>query len=247
MKKILSIVLLSMFALAVYAQSGSIRGIVADEQTRETLPGAHIFVEIGDLPIGTATDENGAFVLKPLNAGSYNVNISYTGYGAKLRTNVNVKPDKIVFLDTIYLSKGVLVDDITIEAERVKIIDIEEPSKMTILSAEFERMPSNENLSKIVALIAPDVKVDETTNELIVRGSRPGSSVFFIDGIKRESMNGAVPSGAIGSITVYTGGIPVKYGDMTGGVVVIETKGYFDLLNQWKAEQAMMEFEASRN
>ena len=247
MKKILSIVLVSIFALTAYSQSGSIRGIVADEQTRETLPGAHIFVEIGDLPIGTASNLDGEFVLKPLNSGSYNVNVSYTGYGTKLRTNVVVKSDKIVFLDTIYLSKGVLVGDITIEAERIKIIDIEEPSKMTILSAEIERMPSSDNLANIVALIAPDVKVDEATNELIVRGSRPGSSVYFIDGVKRQSMNGAVPSGSIGSITVYTGGIPVKYGDMTGGVVVIETKGYFDLLNRWKAEQAMMEFEESQN
>jgi hypothetical protein len=27
---------------------------------------------------------------------------------------------------------------------------------------------------------------------------------------------------------VYSGGIPAKYGDCSGGVIVIETKSYFD-------------------
>jgi hypothetical protein len=42
-----------------------------------------------------------------------------------------------------------------------------------------------------------------------------------------------IPGRAIGSIIAYSGGIPAKYGDFTGGVVVIETKSYFD----WLVEQ----------
>jgi hypothetical protein len=245
MKK--SILILSLFFLSVftYAQ-GSIRGIVVDGSNGETMPGAHVYVEIGDQTVGTATDIDGLFIIKPLSPGTYNISASFTGYGKKMRTNVVVKPDKIVFVDTIFLLPGVEFDDIVVEVERVRIIDVEEPAKMTILSADIDRLPSNDNLASIVSLIAPDVKVDDETNQLIVRGSRPGSSVFFIDGVKRESMEGAVPTGSIGSITVYTGGIPVKYGDMTGGVVVIETKGYFDLLNEWKAREANRKY-ASRN
>jgi hypothetical protein len=36
---------------------------------------------------------------------------------------------------------------------------------------------------------------------------------------------------------VYTGGLPAKYGDTLGGVVVMETKGYFDLYRQWEANE----------
>ncbi|MCA1764106.1 MAG: carboxypeptidase-like regulatory domain-containing protein [Flavobacteriales bacterium] len=39
---------------------------------------------------------------------------------------------------------------------------------------------------------------------------------------------GRIPGSAIKTITVHTGGIPAKYGDVTGGIVVIETKSYFD-------------------
>jgi hypothetical protein len=32
---------------------------------------------------------------------------------------------------------------------------------------------------------------------------------------------------------VYSGAIPAKYGDTTGGVVVMETLSYFDLLREY--------------
>lgn len=35
------------------------------------------------------------------------------------------------------------------------------------------------------------------------------------------------------NIKVYTGGIPARYGDVTGGVVAVETKGYFDVLKEY--------------
>jgi hypothetical protein len=31
---------------------------------------------------------------------------------------------------------------------------------------------------------------------------------------------------------VYAGGIPAKYGDAMGGVIVLETKSYFDLYRE---------------
>jgi outer membrane receptor protein involved in Fe transport len=43
-----------------------------------------------------------------------------------------------------------------------------------------------------------------------------------------------VPGSSIGGVTVYTGGIPAKYGDTTGGVIILETKSYFDLYREWK-------------
>ena len=46
-----------------------------------------------------------------------------------------------------------------------------------------------------------------------------------------------LPSSGVGSISVYTGGVPAKYGDTTSGVIVVESKNYFDLYNQWKYSQ----------
>jgi outer membrane receptor for ferrienterochelin and colicin len=70
-----------------------------------------------------------------------------------------------------------------------------------------------------------------TDGELYFRGSRTGAVQYNIDGVKMGANAARIPSSAIGSISVYTGGLPAKYGDTTGGVVVIETKSYMDLYN----------------
>jgi len=44
-----------------------------------------------------------------------------------------------------------------------------------------------------------------------------------------------VPPTSIASFTIYTGGLPARYGDVTGGAVAIETKSYFDLYMQQQA------------
>lgn len=43
-----------------------------------------------------------------------------------------------------------------------------------------------------------------------------------------------IPGLAIGAMKVYTGGVPAKYGDVNGGVIVVETKSYFDLSKEYK-------------
>lgn len=59
-------------------------------------------------------------------------------------------------------------------------------------------------------------------NDISVRGARTDANLYFIDGVKTQSA--IVPQSAISSVTMYTGGIPASYGDVTGGVFVIETK-----------------------
>ena len=58
----------------------------------------------------------------------------------------------------------------------------------------------------------------------------------MMDGIKSNEV-GTVPSCAIQRMKIYTGGLPAKYGDTMGGVVVMETKSYFDLYRDWYGDQ----------
>ena len=92
------------------------------------------------------------------------------------------------------------------------------------------------NPQGLIAAIVPGVQ-STGDGELYFRGSRSDASGFYIDGVKMQGDLANIPSSAIGSITAYTGGVPAKYGDATGGIVVIETKSYFDLLRQWRIQQ----------
>jgi hypothetical protein len=56
-----------------------------------------------------------------------------------------------------------------------------------------------------------------------IRGAREDANYYYIDGVKvRGSSN--LPKSYIGEVTVYTGSIPANYGDITGGVISIESK-----------------------
>ncbi|OPZ99136.1 MAG: TonB dependent receptor [Bacteroidetes bacterium ADurb.Bin408] len=57
-----------------------------------------------------------------------------------------------------------------------------------------------------------------------VRGAREEGTVTYIDGVKVRGSSG-IPQAAIDQVTVLTGGLPAQYGDATGGVVNITTKG----------------------
>ncbi|MFY8138858.1 MAG: hypothetical protein ACOVMR_12165, partial [Flavobacteriales bacterium] len=55
-----------------------------------------------------------------------------------------------------------------------------------------------------------------------------GSVIYMIDGVKIRENVPNIPSCGISRMAVYTGGLPAKYGDTTGGVIVIETKNYLE-------------------
>ncbi|MEA3443829.1 MAG: TonB-dependent receptor [Bacteroidota bacterium] len=233
------IVILCIGAFYSLAQSGEIKGKVFDEMEKLPLPGAHVYVEIAGEKLGDASDPDGRFTIKPLSPGIYNVYVTFMGFQNMLITKVSVKPDKITFINDIFLKEGIsLGKDITIIAYKNKLIDIEEPSKMSVLSAQLEKMPNRNNMAMVLRALSSDIQVSDNGKEIHFRGSRSGSSVYYIDGVKQENLENSLPSGIIGSVTVYSGGIPAKYGDMTGGVVVIESKSYFDYLNEWKARQS---------
>lgn len=66
--------------------------------------------------------------------------------------------------------------------------------------------------------------VQSNSSGVSIRGAREENTFYFIDGIKvRGSTN--LPKAAIEEVQVMTGGIPASYGDVTGGVIAITTRG----------------------
>ena len=75
-----------------------------------------------------------------------------------------------------------------------------------------------------VAQTVGGVYAAEGSGDLSIRGTRSDATYYYIDGIKvRGSSN--LPKSAIQEVAVVTGGIPANYGDVTGGVISITTRG----------------------
>ncbi|MBA3899724.1 MAG: carboxypeptidase-like regulatory domain-containing protein, partial [Bacteroidetes bacterium] len=200
-----------------------------------------VWVESGGNKIGAITDLDGKFTIKPLQPGIYNLSVSFISYQSHMLGGVTVNAGKITFLDDINLKTSAKdIGEVVIVEYKDKLIVHEQPGKMTIRGDAMNQMPDNRNLVGMLATITTDIKVSDN-GDVYVRGSRSGTEAYYIDGVLVSRINGNVPALSIGSMTVYTGGIPAQYGDVTSGVIVIETKGYFELYNQ---RQAKLAYEA---
>jgi hypothetical protein len=229
MKKVLlSLILISTLLSGLNAQTGSIRGRVIDSKTKETLPGANVYIQNENGMQGVSTDTYGYFHLKGLNPGIYSLNISFMGYRNQIATKIEVHTNKITSIDDVRLSQSenvIIGPEIT--AKGNKLID---PETMSVIpSKEMKNIPDSRNIPKLLSTITPGVYTSDDGRETYFRGARNGGVVYYVDGVKQRSSNIGVPSAAISSMMVYMGAVPAKYGDFDGGVVVIETKSFFDI------------------
>ncbi len=223
------VLLVMVFVANAQNGDGTIMGYVYGSDSTKAVPFAKVWIDYNGSVLGVVTDLNGKYKISAVKPGEYNLHGEALLEGKKSMTGIVVYSESITKLD-VYLPGNML-----------KEIDV--PAK-PLLQAENinnisrELIKKNINIQDPVRMISDiisDIQVDQN-NQMIIRGSRPGDVVYFVDGVKQTEMQ-QVPGVAINSITVYTGGIPAKYGDTTGGVVILNTKSYFDLYYAWKAQQ----------
>lgn len=210
-------------SLSVYAQvgTGTLQGKLTDASTGEPLPFVNIVLQKGDQQVaGGATDFDGKYTIKPINPGVYDVLVSYVGYNSKKIEGVKINNAKITFLD-IALESGIKLDEFEVVEYEVPLIDKDGGSSgQTVTREDISKMPGR-SATSIAATVGG---VQQTGNGVSLRGSREGNTFYYIDGIKvRGSTN--LPKAAIEEVQVLTGGIPANYGDATGGIIAITTRG----------------------
>ena len=207
-----------------FAQTGSIKGKVLDKTTKEPLPFANVVVEInGSQAGGAQTDFDGNFTIKPLQPGRYSLKASFVGYTAAEVTGVLVSADKITFQDMMMTKGAVDITAVEVTSYKNPIIDKGNPSTQTTVTQEEIKVAPTRDVKSVASTTAGVYQKDEG-DDVNVRGSRSDATDYYIDGIKvRGSTN--LPQSGIEQITVVTGGVPAQYGDATGGIINITTRG----------------------
>jgi hypothetical protein len=96
-KKVFVIHILLLASMMVSAQKGTIKGIVADAKSKETLIGATVMLE-GTM-IGAVTDFDGNYSIENVEPGTYSIRCSYISYENKLVENVTINTDRVIELN----------------------------------------------------------------------------------------------------------------------------------------------------
>ncbi len=219
-RKCLLLLVFSLTCMLTYAQT-SIAGKVTDAESGEELPFADITIEKNGVQItGTSTDLEGNFKIN-LDPGTYDVLVSFAGYKEQRIEGVRIIANKANRLDA-QLSAGVLLGEAVVIEYAVPLVEADNTQQgQTITSKEIRQLPTR-NINALAATTAGLSSTDEG-GAINVRGSRSNATNYFLDGIR--VFGTLPPETEIDQLQVITGGIGAQYGDVTGGIISITTKG----------------------
>lgn len=199
----------------------SLEGQVVDDSGDPVLFGA-VAVFLNDVLVtGTQTDFDGNYSIPNLDPGTYDVEASYVGMQTKRIAGVVVTANKANRLD-ITLSTGVTLAEVEVVDYKVPLIEQDNTSTGAIKTAEQIRNLPVKDINSI-ATAAAGLSSNGDGDKVNIRGARDNQTNYYIDGIR---VNGKmIPQTEIEQLQVLTGGISAKYGDVTGGIISITTKG----------------------
>ncbi len=229
--RFLIIVLFVIFSKITFAQQkGTLKGSIADNDTKESLPGATIQL-LKDLSKGTATDINGNFTLE-LDSGSYKVICAFVGLKSDT-FEVNVFPAKITelnitlkpiakMLETVVVSSGKFeqkLEELTVSMEVIKS-DLIKNKNTTSIETALEQAPG-------VSIIDNDPQIRGGSGFTFGVGSRVA---IVVDGIPLLSGDAGrpewnyIPIENIEQVEIIKGASSVLYGSSAlNGVINIRT------------------------
>ena len=141
MKNYLVLFLLSIST--IFAQKGSIKGIVTDLDNSDPLIGANIVID--GTTMGAATDIQGAYLISSVPAGEHLLKITYIGYEIK-EQSVTVNADEELIVDVILASKTIQMQTYVVTASRKRERVEDAPAAISVISKKEIRRESNTNL-----------------------------------------------------------------------------------------------------
>ncbi len=235
-KMMMSFFLLVTGTLFGQTNLGEVIGTVVDKQTNQPIYDAVAFIETAGTKYQVRTEYDGRFRISGIPSGTYILQIRQYEDTMK-NIIVQVPIDGFYQAGTIKFDSKIVTMatmDAGYDKNRIRLISGDLPVR-TLTAEEIDKSPLKFDVKGLIASMSSEIRLGDD-GSLAFRGARKNDMLYLIDGVKTSEI-GSVPGCSIGNMMVYTGGLPAKYGDTMGGVVVMESKSYFDLYRQWEAEQ----------
>ena len=213
--------------------TGTIKGKIIDQNTKEVLVGSTVLVM--NTKSGSTTDVEGNFVISNIPVGSYNLEIRSVGYESLIKTDIQVRPDRITQIEIELKEAVIQTEGVTVTGGYFRKVDADNLGLINFNSEEIKRSPGSlGDVSRILMVLPSTSKVSDENNDLIVRGGSPAENGFFIDGIPVPNINhfphigstggpiGILNVDFINNVDFMTGGFPAEYGDRLSSIVDIQ-------------------------
>ena len=219
-------------SISLYAQNtyGDIIGTLVDA-SNVPIYGARVKTTNGSAVFQAITDPDGNFRMSAVPAGKYTLTFRVDTVEMIAQREVDVAPDGYGDIGKVTFSQITTLGDVVIDANRLILTRGVAP-EIKMERKDITKSSNKFDIKGLVTGMTSDVRTADD-GSLVFRGARKGDLIYYIDGVKMGA-TANVPSASMGYVMVFSGAIPAKYGDTTGGVIVVETVSYNDLYRQWK-------------
>lgn len=231
-------------------KTGGVKGIIKDE-TGDLIIGANIMIK--ELKIGCASDLKGNYSIKNLRPGDYMLEISYVGY-EKYSQKIRIIEGRIIEINITLKTSAFQIGGIeVIGSSDLLPNDVSTKTTITSGEIEhFQAASIKDVLDLVPGVQKSDNPGLGKTSQIAVRGDEADvlsafGTLIIIDGtpisnnanLQFESLSGAkfgsssmgrgidlrtIPADNIENLEVITGLPSVKYGDVTSGVINVQSK-----------------------
>lgn len=207
------------------AQVGHVTGTVSDA-TGGLLPGADVrlrSVERGFVRT-TVTDTEGRFSFRQVTLGTYDIEVSLSGFQVRTVANNVVEAERTTSVPVV-LALTAVGESTTVVGE-VPIVDaLNQTQTARLRSDEFQRLPMLRSYQQLMGQAAGVVG----TGNVNSHGALTASNQFMADGVNTtDTVTGTFGNNmnyeAIAEVIIRTAGVSAEFGQSTGAYVDVITK-----------------------
>ena len=158
----------------IFAQTGTIKGIIIDSKTNEPLIGASVVIT--GTTRGTATNLDGNYIITNVSAGTYTLEVSYVSYKSTSQTNVTVQSEKETVVNFSMEFDDYALQEVEVVAranrESENILLLEQRKALLATQAVGARELSRKGISDAQAAVAQvsGISKQEGVKNVFVRG-----------------------------------------------------------------------------
>ena len=214
-------------------QRSSISGFVRDNSSGEPLSYVNVFVVVEGSYKGSATNQDGYYVISDLFPGDYNVNASIIGY-KMISNNVTLVSNDDIRLDFRLEISALEGEEVNVSAERIKFQQSIESSQISLDLREINTVPGfiEADVFRTLQMLPGVQSGGDFSSALYVRGSTPDQNLIMLDGITIYNpyhlggIFSTFNTDAIKEADFHAGGFPARYGGRMGAILnVINREG----------------------
>ncbi|MEI6433354.1 MAG: TonB-dependent receptor [Bacteroidota bacterium] len=227
---LLLLVFSPVFISQCFAQFGSVRGFVYEQETGEPVLFTNVYFQ--KTSIGAPTDANGYFAITKIPPGNYTLMVTYVGFDT-LKIPVTIKTDDLL-TKKLYLKKStVQLNEINISAARQDKVRETQTSIIKITPKEIQSIPTiggQPDLAQYLQILPGVVFSGDQGGQLYIRGGPPVQNKVILDGMivynpfHSIGLFSVFDVDILKNVEVYTGGFGAEYGGRLSSVMDVTTR-----------------------